>query len=71
MPNSCVRFALLVQKPNFLAMTMMAPLLRLSLASMATSMEITFNCSVGVRSYLLVSQGGACSSEATPDSMDW
>ena len=55
---------------NFLAMTMMACLLRLSLVSMSTSMEITFDCSFCIRLLLLGSQGGASSSEASPDSMD-
>ena len=57
-------------KPNFLAMTMMAPLLELSLVSMATSMEITFNCSFSIRSFLLGLQGGASSLEVSPNSMD-
>ena len=41
---------------NFLVMTMMAPFLRPSLASMATSMEIAFNQSFCVRLLLLGSQ---------------
>ena len=39
--------------PNLLPMNMTAPLLRLSLVFMTTSMEITFNCSFLVRSFLL------------------
>ena len=57
-------------KPNFFVMTMMAPLLRLSLVSMATRMEIIFNQSFCVRSFLLGSQGGASTLEVSPDSMD-
>ena len=55
---------------NFLKMTMMAPLLRPSSVSMATSMEIAFNHSFCIRSFLSGSQGGASSSEASPDLMD-
>ena len=44
-------------QPNFLVMTMMAHLLRLSLVSMSTTMEITFNHSFFVRLLLLGSQG--------------
>ena len=40
-----------------------------SSVSMATSMEITFDHSFCVRSFLLVSQEGASSSEASPDLM--
>ena len=49
---------------NFLATTMTACLLRLSLVSMSTSMEIAFNRSFCVRLLLLGSQGGASSLEA-------
>ena len=55
---------------NFLVTTMMAPLLRPSSVSMATRMEITFDCSFCIRSFLLGSQGGVSSLEASPDSMD-
>ena len=55
---------------NFLAMAMMAHLLRSSLVSMSTTMEIAFDCSFFVRLLLLGSQGGASSSEASPDSID-
>ena len=55
---------------NFLVTTMMACLLRPSLVSMSTSMEIAFDCSFCVRLLLLGSQGGASSSEESPDSMD-
>ena len=41
-----------------------------SFDSMSTSMEITFDRSFCVRLLLLGSQGGASSSEASPDSMD-
>ena len=49
---------------------MTAPLFRPSLVSMATSMEIAFNHSFCVRSFLWGSQGGASLLEASPDSMD-
>ena len=55
---------------NFLAMTMIACLLRQSSVSMSTSMEITFDHSFCIRLLLLGSQGGASSSEVFPDSMD-
>ena len=55
---------------NFLVMTMMAHLLRPSLVAMSTSMAIAFNHSFCIRLLLLGSQGGASSSEASPDSMD-
>ena len=45
-------------------------LLRLSSVSMATSMEITFDCSFVLDPSFCVSQGGASPSEASPDSMD-
>ena len=57
-------------KPNCLVMTMMAYLLRLSLVSMATSMEITFDCSFLYLIVALGSQGGASLLEASPDSMN-
>ena len=41
-----------------------------SSVSMSTSMEITFDHSFCIRLLLLGSQGGASSSEASPDSMD-
>ena len=55
---------------EFLVTTMTAPLFRLSLVSMATSMEITFDHPFCVRSFLLGSQGGASLLEVSPDSMD-
>ena len=57
-------------KPNFLVMMMMAPLLRPSSVSMATSMEIAFDHSFCIRSFLLGSQGGASLLEASPDCVD-
>ena len=57
-------------KSIFLAMTMTALLLRPSLVSIATSMEITFDHSFFVRSFLLGSQGGTSLLEASPDLMD-
>ena len=57
-------------QPIFLATTMMAHLLRLSLVSMSTTMEITFDHSFCIRLLLLGSQGGASLLEASPDSID-
>ena len=54
----------------FLATTMTAHLLRLSSVSMSTTMEITFDRSFFIGLLLLGSQGGASSSEASPDSID-
>ena len=55
---------------DFFAKTMMAGLLRLSLVSMSTTIEIAFDRSFFIRLLLLGSQGGASSSEASPDSID-
>ena len=60
-------FCFACAKPIFLVMTMMAPLPRPSLVSMATSMEITFDHSFHIRSFLLGSHGVASSLEASPD----
>ena len=49
---------------------MTARLLRPSLVSMSTTMEIAFDRSFFVGLLLLGSQGGASSSEASPDSID-
>ena len=54
----------------FLATTMTARLLRPSSVSMSTTMEIAFDRSFFVGLLLLGSQGGASSSDASPDSID-